>query len=141
MFDAVFNDSGHYDSGSIEAGAQTQTATPADCFGARAAEIYKVRRARERVFPRAIFGEPAWDMLLDLYVAHVAKKQISTTSIAIAACVPYTTAYRWIDILVDAGLVRKVPGRRDKRVVNVVLTGNGVDCMAEFFRRTNRQAK
>ena len=36
---------------------------------ALARELYSARRRRARFFPAALFGEAAWDILLDLYIA------------------------------------------------------------------------
>ena len=50
------------------------------------------RQARARLFDAELFGDPAWDMLLDLTAAHGEGAQVSVTSLCIAASVPATTA-------------------------------------------------
>lgn len=91
-----------------------------------ACRIYNFRRLRERLFqdkvPVDLFGEPAWDMLLDLYIAKHTGKRISVSSLCAAASVPATTAIRWINIMVDKGLVSRDDDRTDGRRVFIELT-------------------
>ncbi|WP_148649254.1 hypothetical protein [Novosphingobium barchaimii] len=53
-----------------------------------AAGIYECRRKRDRHVSIDLMGEPAWDMLLDLYVRQIDGKKTSVTSACIGACVP-----------------------------------------------------
>ncbi len=43
-----------------------------------ALELYLMRRARDRKLPKALVGEPAWDMLLHLYSEQPAKVTASS---------------------------------------------------------------
>ncbi len=81
--------------------------SPVDPAAVRA--LIKRRRERERFFPVELFSDPAWDMLLDLTAARLERRQVSVSSLCIAAAVPTTTALRWIRNLCDIGLfVRNV---------------------------------
>ena len=80
------------------------------------------RRRRENLFPPELFGEPAWDMLLDLYVAACSDRRVAISSACIAAAVPATTALRHIKILEQAGLVARQPDSADGRRCFVILT-------------------
>jgi hypothetical protein len=79
-------------------------------------DILKARRLRDRHLPADLFADPAWDMLLDLMIAHETGKRVDISSLCIAACVPQTTGLRWIRDMTDRGiLVRQqdtVDGRR-----------------------------
>lgn len=87
-----------------------------------ATKTYRLRRKRDRFFPALFFGEPAWDLLLDLY-AHDAKgKQVSVSSACLAAATPATTALRWIRILEANGYVTRLQDRSDSRVTFLQLT-------------------
>ncbi len=83
-----------------------------------AEEQYLQRRHRNAIFAEdtQLFGEPAWDILLDLLVAHQSGKPISVSSACIAADVPSSTALRYITRLEARGLVRRhrdtLDGRR-----------------------------
>jgi hypothetical protein len=99
-----------------------------------AQEDYANRRRRDRIFRAGVFAEPAWDMLLDLYVQKHFGRAVSIHSLCIAAAVPPTTALRWIAKLVDRGLVLRIPSRRDNRVVHVALTADGRAEMEQYLR-------
>jgi DNA-binding MarR family transcriptional regulator len=76
---------------------------------------FRIRRLRSRHLPGLALGEPAWDMLLDLSVAHYWRRETSVTSLCIAADVPSTTALRWINSMTKAGLIVRRPCQRDGR--------------------------
>lgn len=46
-----------------------------------------------------LFGEPAWDMIVDLFIAAEENKTVSVSSLCIDASVPMTTVLRWNNIL------------------------------------------
>jgi len=101
---------------------------------------YASRRRRDRIFCPGIFAEPAWDMLLDLFIQEHQGRAVSTHSLCIAAAVPPTTALRRIGKLVDAGLVSRRPSAQDNRVIHVQLTANGRAEMELYLRdRLQRQ--
>jgi DNA-binding MarR family transcriptional regulator len=59
--------------------------------------------------------EPAWDVLLDLYYRTRRNEQVSVSNACVASGVPSATALRWIDILVDGGLIRREADHVDRR--------------------------
>lgn len=79
--------------------------------------LIRARRLRERFFQDVRFGEPAWDILLDLSLAWFEDKPVSVSSLCIASGVPMSTAMRWVNEMVDAGLIRRwidpTDGRRN----------------------------
>ena len=56
----------------------------------------KARSMREQIFGTDIFRDPAWDMLLDLYVNRAEGRDTSVSSLCIAGGVPATTGLRYI---------------------------------------------
>lgn len=80
-----------------------------------AREEYEERRRRNGFFDEDLFGEPAWDILLDLFSSQVIGRRISITSACIASCVPQATALRWLQVLIDRGLIERVPDPVDGR--------------------------
>lgn len=62
-----------------------------------------------------MFGEPTWDLLLDLYIREKAGSRSSVTSACIGSRVPHTTALRHIAALSKAGWVVRIPDETDKR--------------------------
>lgn len=105
-----------------------------DQLAAIAQSEYNSRRRRDQYFDADIFAEPAWDMLLDLYIQHCRKRAVSVHSLCIASAVPATTALRWIGKLVDCGLAVRLPSEQDARVIHVELTENGLRQMGQYLR-------
>lgn len=100
----------------------------------RASEIYRARRRRKRFFDPVLFGEPAWDLLLDLFIARLKKKRVSVSSACYAADVPPTTALRWLGVLADSNLIERFESETDQRVTWVRLTDYASQLMAKFVR-------
>ena len=51
-----------------------------------ARQTYDDRRRRTKIFrSEELFGEPAWDILLDLYIAHADGKPVSVSSACIGS--------------------------------------------------------
>jgi DNA-binding MarR family transcriptional regulator len=98
----------------------------------RAKTILRVRGARERLLGRGAIGEPAFDLLLCLYVRSE-EKEASLTSLAKASGTPNTSAMRWIRYLGDRGLVEFSESTSDRRAMRVQLTPAGRTVMDEFL--------
>ena len=107
-----------------------------DTSVARAVEIYRSRRRRDAAFGQDadLFGEPAWDILLDLLDADANGRRISVTSASLASSVPATTGLRMIAILEERGLVVRTDDPRDRRRSHVSLTGKGRAVMQSALR-------
>jgi hypothetical protein len=100
-----------------------------------ARRLYRQRRRRDRYFPANLFAEPAWDILLDLYVAQAEGRATTTSSACIGAAVPQTTGLRWLTRLEDEGLVRRSTSAGDERMRLVTLTDDGFQRMTELLRK------
>lgn len=98
-----------------------------------ARESYAIRRRRDRHLPGDLFGEPTWDILLDLYVATRENRPVPTTSACIGANVPPTTALRWLRILEARGLVEREEDNRDGRRTFVRLSSRGLAAMDDWL--------
>ncbi|SEH12520.1 DNA-binding transcriptional regulator, MarR family [Sphingopyxis sp. YR583] len=82
---------------------------------ARARELIRQRQLRSQFLPPSLFGEPGWDMLLDLYAAHYQSKPVSVSSLCIASGVPATTALRAIETMEREGCLIRERDPSDKR--------------------------
>lgn len=103
-------------------------------FGDMAREAYAVRRRRSAIFDNdELFGEPAWDILLDLYIANVENKSVSVSSACIGSAAPPTTGLRWLGVLSEQGLIAREHDPEDQRRVLVRLTDKGLGAMDEYF--------
>lgn len=101
---------------------------------ALARKLYALRRKRAAIFGHAdLFGEPAWDILLDLYIAHGEGKPVSVSSACIGSAAPSTTGLRWLGVLVDVGLVLREHDPADQRRVLVRLSDEGKAAMERFL--------
>lgn len=99
-----------------------------------ARDVYQSRRRRAEVFDdTGLFGEPAWDILLDLFIAAKDRKRLPVTSACIGAAVPSTTALRWLTVLEEKGLVVREHDTGDARRIFVRLSVDGYDKMVRFF--------
>lgn len=96
--------------------------------------IIKERRGRDAIFPPNLFGDPAWDMLLELYATSLEQQRIMTTNLCQSSAVPPTTALRWIGMLEEQGLIRKHGDPLDARRVFVALSERGKTMMETFFK-------
>lgn len=93
----------------------------------------RARSQRDRFFLKGLFADPAWDMLLDLYVSEISGQKVSVSSLCIASNVPSTTALRWIASLDCEGLVERSSDSRDRRRYFISLTNKGRCAMDAYF--------
>lgn len=100
----------------------------------QARQMYTTRRKRASIFGNPeLFGEPAWDILLDLYIAYVEEKPVSVSSACIGSAAPPTTGLRWLGVLAEQDLILREHDPEDQRRVLVRLTETGLQAMDEFF--------
>jgi DNA-binding MarR family transcriptional regulator len=100
------------------------------------------RKARDKAFGTDLFSDPAWSMLLDLYVNGHAGRTVSVSSLSIGANVPLTTGTRWVALIERAGLIRREADRFDRRRTLVSLTQDGLEKVNDALDRameSNRQ--
>lgn len=94
-----------------------------------AKQAVAVRRSRERSFGEDLFADPAWEVLIDLFIAQVEGKDVTIGDACIAASVPLTSALRCCQALHSRKLVRREADQRDKRRVLLRLTNPTFDKM------------
>lgn len=96
----------------------------------------RFRRQRDRVFDGLnLFGEPAWDILLELVLAQASQKRMSVNEASIASAVPATTALRHINLLNAAGLLVTSSDPLDRRRRWLELSSLGSTLMREALVR------
>jgi DNA-binding MarR family transcriptional regulator len=96
--------------------------------------LMKFRRLRSRYFSEDIFADPAWDMMLSLFHAELAQHRMSVSQLTAASQVPTTTAIRWMNALVDQGILVRRPDPCDARRVFVELTPETSASLRQYFR-------
>ncbi len=108
-------------------------------ISASAKRAYEHRRARDRVFQEPeLFGEPVWDMLLDISAAETRGECLSVTSVCIGSCVAETTALRWLKIMEVRGLACREADPRDGRRSFIRLTDDGRQKLERYFAEVER---
>lgn len=101
--------------------------------------VYETLRARQRrdaIFGDPLFGEPAWDLLLQLYAAEREGRRLLVSTACEVSGVPLTTGLRWIEKLEKSGWLRRVPDRDRGRRVFAVLTRRASEAMQSYFSAT-----
>lgn len=126
---------------STPAAPQPADTTDLNVLLERTRQEYADRRQRRRFFPADLFGEPAWDLLLDLFKARLEGRMITVTSACIAADVPLSTALRWLGVLEEQGLVERRPNVEDQRSTWVRLTDQAVSAMINYIENCCGKAR
>lgn len=102
-----------------------------------AQRLWLLRRNREAMLSASgyslSFGEPIWDMLLDLYISESIGRKISVSSLCLAAHVPQTTALRYLGEMLDAHLVLRVDDPRDLRRSFVELSDDAFELLTRLL--------
>lgn len=92
-----------------------------------AKQLYEARRRRDAAASiKGLFGEPGWDILLDLFIARETRTALQVSSVCAGAGVPSTTTLRWIARLEREGLITRTADQDDARRRYVSLTNKGL---------------
>jgi DNA-binding MarR family transcriptional regulator len=95
--------------------------------------VRRARSVRSDFFRSDLFGEPAWDILLDLYQSELAQRRVAVNAVCVGSGVAPTTAIRWLQTLENEGLVRRTPDPMDGRRVFVSLTDAALRRLDRLF--------
>ena len=94
-----------------------------------AERLYAERRKRDEYFPTGLFGEPAWDLLLTLFIAHDDGRHVSLTEAYRAARVDSRHGPTVIEKLIAAGLIERSHNRGNA----ILLTDRGLDRLSDYL--------
>ena len=114
----------------------TQDNKPSGCslrtqLRARAQAIFTERRRRSQFFSKSIFGEPAWEMLVTLYILE--GRRVTVGKLVNMIDAPQTTALRWLQYLERRHYVARRSDPDDKRVVCIDLLDEGRQHLDAYF--------
>lgn len=98
-----------------------------------AKKVYDGRSKREQFLNADLFGEPGWNMLIALYIAEAGGPRMTISSLCAASQCPDTTALRWIDRLVQLGLIEKVKSSLDGRIFFVGLQPSARTALNDYL--------
>ncbi|AYJ85790.1 hypothetical protein D3Y57_07125 [Sphingomonas paeninsulae] len=107
--------------------------------GADVRKMIRMRRLRDRFLSADLFGEAAWDILLDLMAARIEGTQVAVSSLCIAAAVLPTTALRAIRGMTERGLFLRVSDAHDKRRIFIQLSDATADAMRGYLSAVKQQ--
>ena len=100
----------------------------------RARHLYALRRRRDERFGTDLFSEPAWDLLLYLYISGSQNGAICISDACNGAAAPPTTALRWIRQLEDARLVVREGDPTDARRAYIRLSSRALRKMRSLLK-------
>ena len=98
--------------------------------------IIEARRRRAEIFNPAMFGEPAWELLLTLFVMDREGPRLTIGRLAQIAGTKLTTALRWLEYLEDQGLITRQQHPTDARKAFVALTDKARETLASYLSQT-----
>jgi DNA-binding MarR family transcriptional regulator len=99
------------------------------------AQQTKAMRANTaQFFPRDIFRDSAWDMMLELFICEQQDRALCVKELILVSGESSTSALRRIDRLESAGLLRRATDPADHRRLTVTLTQRGTDAMTAMLR-------
>ncbi|WP_116969070.1 hypothetical protein [Blastomonas sp. UPD001] len=98
-----------------------------------ASRYLKLRTQRDAIAGPSLLSDPAWDMLLDLFVGHITGRDVSVTSACVASRRPATTSLRYIERMAKQDLIRREKDSHDHRKVYLRMTENAFRAVATWI--------
>lgn len=99
----------------------------------RARHARQLRATMSAFLPRDLLVDPAWDMMLDLFVAAGTGERLCVKDLRLMSGESAAGAMRRIDRLQESGLIARHPDPNDQRRVHVGLTEQGQMAMAAML--------
>lgn len=100
---------------------------------AAARRMAAARQVRDEVFGDGQFLNPAWNILLELFIAGEEGRNVTIKSACVAASVPQSTALRHIAYLIDIRLATRTQHPSDARSAYLKLSDRGRTRMVAFL--------
>ena len=100
---------------------------------ATARRMIRERTRRQNFFDSSLFADPAWDMMLDLFVAEAEGRETPVMNLCLSSQVPETTTLRWVKTLEHAGIFIRQKDDHDQRRVLVRLSPSAATSLAAYL--------
>lgn len=98
-----------------------------------------INRERDRLLNQGMFGDPAWDIVLELTRAKLRGEAVPVSSACTASNAPLTTSLRWIRNMHKSGMLRRWNDPRDKRRDLIELSDEFFAKMVELFESVRQK--
>lgn len=108
---------------------------PGDPAIEAARRVCRVRQERDRLFGPILAEDPAWYILLHLFIAKGEGREVSVASAGAATGLAEPIVLRCIAHLAEAKLVAREPRPFDDDVMYLTLTERGLSMMSEYLDR------
>jgi DNA-binding MarR family transcriptional regulator len=96
-------------------------------------QIIRARQKRATFFGSELFADPAWDIMLELFLGQLTQRKMAASDLSIATPVPMSTALRWVEKLAEGGWIRRRPDPSDYRRMFVELSAQGSAAMQAWI--------
>jgi hypothetical protein len=100
-----------------------------------AERIFASRGHRAEIFGSNMFVDPAYDILLYMFIMAGRGQMSDVGGVCRASGAPDATALRYIKSLVEKGYINRAPHPYDKRISNLTITPMATNLMNEWLRR------
>jgi hypothetical protein len=98
-----------------------------------ARRLWWERRVRTRFFPAELFGEPAWDLILDAFASEAAGEPVRLSKAHLSACVSPAATHRRVRALTAMGILDLPPIEPGHRAKQLTLTAHGRSMLARLL--------
>lgn len=116
----------------IRPSAMREVTTPSLLDLARQTQLMRATTAQ--FFPRDVFRDSAWDMMLELFIADQQNRPICVKELILVSGESATSALRRIDRLEGAELLQRRTDPADHRRLAVTLTDRGIKAMTAMLQ-------
>lgn len=99
-----------------------------------AEQLLQQRHARSRFLPPSLFHEPAWEILLSLFVAQRRGKTLNVKHLVEEVDAPVTTSQRWIDTLAHMKLIQRFTDANDRRRIELSLSDTAMSALERYLQ-------
>ena len=106
----------------------------ADDLRKKAIALFDSRRRRLDFFARAIFNEPAWDILLALYIRAWTHSPLSIATLSQVVGTPPSSTLRWVGYLARERLIERIDTPQDRRTTQVGISPKGWQILNDYLK-------
>lgn len=104
-----------------------------DSLHVRVKSVIAARKLRAKHLAGGLFADPAWDLLLEIFEAHLEQRRISASALFNAGGLPQSTNFRWLAKLEADGLIERSVDPLDARRTWVSLSNSAKAGMTAYF--------